>query len=417
MARIQNSTDTAFGGTNLGQGHIYNRRLALEAIRVHGTLSRADLTRLTGLAPQTISNICASLVEAELVTSKRRNGAFRGQPPVDLTLNPDGGYAFGISIDADRLFVALVDLVGTRLADIQLELVKTDPASVLPRIFEAITTLRKQIPVAKRKILGTGIAMTGLTTHGSFIGLAPDEVTASWQDFPLDKKLGSLLKMPIFTDNDARAAAVGEALYGQGRNFRDFVYIYFGVGIGGGVISSSQPFRGSKGRAGEFGHMVVASNGRVCTCGNRGCLEQYASMGSALRAISAPASHIHAEKVLTVAFENRDERHLNWIDEAAAHLRIAISNLENIFDPEAVLLGGIIPRPILNAIYDKIMPLPRTVSSRQHGDTERLVRSSFGPAIPAMGAASLALFEATSADPSLLFKKNGQPKTLDQSVT
>jgi predicted NBD/HSP70 family sugar kinase len=395
-----------FGGTNLDQGHVYNRQLILEAIRVHGALSRADLTRLTALAPQTISNICAALVEAGLLVTERRSSSGRGQPPTDLRLNPMGGYAFGVSIDNRRLFTVLADMVGTPLNEFEDHLENTAPEAVLPRIASAISTLRRQTPLPVERVLGTGIAMTGLTTHGSFIGLAPDEITSRWYGFPLERELEKALGMPIFTDNDARAAAVGEAFHGEGRKFRDFVYIYFGVGVGGSIINSGQPFRGSQGRAGEFGHMIVEAGGRLCTCGNRGCLEQYTSMGSALRAIECRDDHQDTQATLVRAFADRDSGLLRWIDEAAIHLQTAIVNLENIFDPQVVLLGGIIPEPLLDAIIERTLPLPRTVSSRREHDTRRIVKSSIGPSIPAIGAASLALFHATSADLSLLFKKN-----------
>jgi predicted NBD/HSP70 family sugar kinase len=270
----------------------------------------------------------------------------------------------------------------------------------------AIATMRKRTPVPNDRVLGTGVAMTGLTTHGSFIGLAPDVITSQWHGFPLESQLESALGMSIFTDNDARAAAVGEAFYGEGRRYRDFVYIYFGVGVGGSVMNAGQPFRGSQGRAGEFGHMIVEAGGKQCPCGNRGCLEQYASMGSALQAVESRAKDISAQDQLIRAFADRDPGLMYWIEQAAVHLRTAIVNLENIFDPQAVLLGGIIPEPLLDAIIEQIVPLPRTVSSRRAGDSRRIVKSSLGPAIPAIGAASLALFDATSADLSLLFKKN-----------
>jgi predicted NBD/HSP70 family sugar kinase len=102
---------------------------------------------------------------------------------------------------------------------------------------------------------------------------------------------------------------------------------------------------------------------------------------------------------------------MQWIESAAVHLRTAIVNLENIFDPQAVLLGGIIPEPLLDMIIERIAPLPRSVSSRRAEGSRRIVKSSIGPAIPAMGAASLALFDATSADFSLLFKKNAASST------
>lgn len=396
----------SFGGTNLDQGHAYNRRLILEGVRVHGALSRADLTRLTGLAPQTISNITATLTEAGLLVTERRTSAGRGQPPTDLRLNPKGGYAFGISIDNRRLFTVLVDIAGNRLGEIEDSLGDTSPVAVLPKIASAVEALRKAVPIPGERIFGAGIAMTGLTTNGSFIGLAPDEITSQWYEFPLESQLKSALGMPIFTDNDARAAAVGEAFYGEGRKYRDFVYIYFGAGVGGSVMNAGQPFRGSQGRAGEFGHIIVEAGGKLCSCGNRGCLEQYASIGSALQAIECREGAFDTQEQLAHSLSRRDPGLMGWIDTAAVHLRTAIINLENIFDPQAVLLGGIIPEGLLDAIIERIGPLPRTVSSQRTGDSRRIVKSSLGPTIPAMGAASLALFDATSADFSLLFKKN-----------
>lgn len=396
----------SFSGTNLDQGHAYNRRLVLEAIRVHGALSRADITRLTGLAPQTISNISATLVEAGLVIAERRNGAGRGQPPTDLRLNPKGGYAFGVSIDNRRLFTVLLDIAGHRLDEKEDRLDDTSPQAVLPKIAASIGALRRRRSLPGKRVLGTGIAMTGLTTHGSFIGLAPDEFTSQWYGFALERELESALGMPILTDNDARAAAVGEAFYGEGRKFRDFVYVYFGVGVGGGIMNAGQPFRGSQGRAGEFGHMVVEAGGKPCTCGNRGCLEQYVSMGSALRSIARPMAGASTQEALLRAFAARDSGLMRWIEAAAVHLRTAIVTLENIFDPQTVLLGGIIPEPLLDRIMERIAPLPRSVSSRREDGCPRIVKSSIGPAIPAMGAASLALFDATSANFSILLKKN-----------
>jgi predicted NBD/HSP70 family sugar kinase len=394
-----------FGGTNLNRGHAFNRQLVLEAIRVHGALSRADLTRLTSLAPQTISNICATLAEAGLVVTERRPGNTVGQPPIDLRLNPRGGYAFGVSLDGPRIYAVEVDLAGNVLSELEEHLDNSDPDAAVRKVASAVGTLRSRSPVAKGRILGTGIAMTGLTVRGSFIGLAPDSSTMQWSGYPLERALKAALSMPIFTDNDARAAAVGEALYGRGRSVRDFLYIYFGVGVGGGIVNARQPFRGSHGRAGEFGHIVVEAGGRPCPCGNRGCLEQYASLVSALAAIKRPVKGTTEEK-LAAAFAAKDVGLMEWIETAARHLRTAIVSLENIFDPEVVLLGGIIPEPLLDAIYERILPLPRSVTSREGADERRLVKSNFGPAIPAMGAAALALFEATSADLSLLFKKS-----------
>jgi len=395
----------SFGGTNLDQGQAYNRRLLLEAIRVHGSLSRADLTRLTGLAPQTVSNIASTLEAAGLVTSRRRSGSSRGQPPKDLQLNPGGGYAFGISVDKSRLFTVLLDITGVCLDEFEDQIDALSPSSILDKIESAVATIHRRTPVPKKRILGAGLAMTGLTLEGNLIGLSPSSASRQWQDFPIVRKLEIALSMPIFTDNDARAAAVAEAFHGQGRSYRNFLYVYFGVGIGGGIVSAGQPFRGSNGRAGEFGHIITEPGGKLCSCGGRGCLEQYTSITSALEAIGCDADENNAQNLLVEAYEARDVRLMNWIDVAASHLSTAVVILENIFDPQAVLLGGIIAEPVLDAIVQRMLPLPRTVSSQHTAESPRIVRSGTGPKVPAMGAASLALFDATSADLSLLLKR------------
>src|SRR5262249_56864070 len=107
-------------------------------------------------------------------------------------------------------------------------------------------------------------------------------------------------------------------------------------------------------------------------------------------------------EALLRAFLDRDPGLIGWIEMAAVHLRTAIVNLENIFDPQTVLLGGIIPEPLLDTIIERIAPLPRSVSSRRHDGSPRIVKSSIGPAIPAMGAASLTLFDATTSHFSVL---------------
>jgi predicted NBD/HSP70 family sugar kinase len=397
---------SGFEGTNLDTAHSYNRNLVIEAIRVHRMLSRADLTRLTGLAPQTISNITASLIAADLILTERRGGGGRGQPPVDLSLNPRGGYAFGASIGKQHVLVVLVNLRGDQIGKVAIDAERAPPDRVLRDVTAAVRNLRRRHLRTNDRVLGTGVAMTGLTTGGHFIGLAPDDMIAQWRDRSLAAELGRALNMPIFTDNDARAAAVGEALHGEGRRYRDFVYLYFGVGIGGGIIHAGQPFRGCYGRAGEFGHMIVRPGGRACPCGNRGCLERYASLSSALEALDRPGAD--PSTVLAEALAAGDVRLEAWVDAAAECLQTAIVNIENIFDPETVLLGGVLPEPLLDALYRRILPLPRSVASQRSDPATRVKKSTPGPTIPAMGAASLALFDATSAASSLLFKSNGE---------
>jgi predicted NBD/HSP70 family sugar kinase len=396
-----------FVGTNLDRGSVFNRRVVLDAIRAHGPLSRADLTRLCGLAPQTISNIVESLLESEFVIQhQRRQTSGRGQRPIDIAINPDGGYGFGVSFNRRDFFTVLVDLAGKQRGLIAEPVTDLCPPVIFERIKAAVSTLRTRHRIAGRKCLGLGIAMTGLTPTGERVGLAPHASYAAWENVPLAASIRKRIRMPVVTDNDARAAAVGELLYGAGRAFRSFQYIYFGVGVAGGSISSGQPFLGAFGRAGEIGHLVVEHGGRPCPCGNRGCFERYTSLASAYAALTGlPEDDATVDPAaILAAFERGDKRLASWIEQAGVHLRTVVITLENIFDPETVIVGGVFPEPVLDAMLRSAEPLPKSVSTRRGTDVPRIIKATVGMETPALGAASLALFAATSADLSVLFK-------------
>ncbi len=396
-----------FVGTNLDRGSVFNRRIVLDAIRAHGPLSRADLTRLCGLVPQTISNIVELLLQAELVIQhQRRKTSGRGQRPIDIAINPDGGYGFGVSFNRRDFFAVLVDLAGNKRGLIAEPVTDLSPPVILERIEAAVNTLRTRHRISARKCLGLGIAMTGLTPTGERVGLAPDTSYAAWEHVPLVASIRKRVRMPVVTDNDARAAAVGELLHGAGRTFRSFQYIYFGVGVAGSSISSGQPFLGSFGRAGEIGHLVVEPGGRPCPCGNRGCFERYTSLASAYAALTGlPENDATVDPAAILAgYERGDKRLARWIEWAGAHLRTVVVTLENIFDPETVIVGGVFPEPVLDAMLQSAEPFPNSVGRLRGTKAPRVIKATVGMETPALGAASLALFAATSADISVLFK-------------
>jgi predicted NBD/HSP70 family sugar kinase len=397
-----------FVGTNLDRGSAFNKRIVLDAVRAHGPLSRADLTRLCGLVPQTISNIIAALLKTDLVVEQRRRHTIgRGQRPIDIAINPDGGYGFGVSFDRRNFFAVLVDLAGENRGLIHAPVDDLSPGAIMERIEDAVRTLRTRQRIPAGKCLGLGVAMTGLTPTGERVGLAPQSAYAEWEKFPLAARIRKRLNMPVITDNDARAAAMGELLYGAGRAFRSFQYIYFGFGVGGGSIVSGQPFLGAFGRAGEIGHLIVEHGGRPCPCGNRGCLERYTCLASAYAALTGlPEDDATVDPAaILAALEQGDARLTRWIEQAGGHLRTAITTIENIFDPETVIVGGVFPEPVLDAMLRSVEPLPNSVSNCRGTAVPRIIKATVGLETPALGAAALALFAATSADLAVLFKE------------
>lgn len=393
-------------GTNLDRAQRFNRRVVLETVRVHGPLSRADVARLTGLSAQTVTNIIDQFKPAGLLIEKPRRTGGRGQPPIDLIINPSAAFSVGISFDRQRLVVVLLDLSGAIRAEVQLPVSRATPDVILPLIESAVTELTGRTQISRELIWGAGIVMPVLVSQGHPTVLGPSSVP-DWKDYPVEAELRKRLNLPVFLDNDATAAAIGELLFGAGRQFSDFVYIYLGVGVGGGIIISGRPYRGAFGMSGEIGHMISVPGGRPCPCGNRGCLERYVSLSAAdaaFREVPEASGAIDLDR-LYKGFEDKEPRLMQWLDEAAEHLRNAIVSVENLFDPQAVILGGPVPESILDALIERIEPSLISVSHRHGCASSKLLRAQSGLDSRVLGAASLAIFDSMAPDFLVLRKE------------
>ncbi len=175
-----------------------------------------------------------------------------------------------------------------------------------------------------------------------------------WEDVPLAQSIAEELQKPVFVTNDANAAALGEAKYGAGKNYRNSILITLGTGVGGGIVIEGNLFEGYKSAGTEIGHMIIRQDGEMCTCGRRGCFERYAS-ASALIRMTERAMRAHPEsrlkefvkedgtaggKTAFLAAAAGDLAGQDVVAEYIANLGEGIANLVNILRPEAVLIGG-----------------------------------------------------------------------------
>ncbi len=355
-------------GTNQEFGRPYNRRIVLRTIRQFGPIERADIARRVGLTVQTVANIIRELEELGLVTGVRTHKKSRGSPPMSLTLNPSGAYAVGVNVTPRGIEAALVDLAGTIVHTERLALAPPHPEESFREIGRLVETFREE--TGGSLLLGVGLAMPGPFDIDSMAFVGPTTLE-SWRGVPVAERLTGLTGLAAFVGTDNGAAALGECLYGSGRTIPDFYYLYFAVGVGGCMVQDGLPVRGSHGNAGEIGHMPVVPNGRPCSCGNKGCLERYIS----LEAYNRRAPIVGREA---------------WIAEAAPLLRNAIVTIENLFDPETIVVGGIIDEDLLRDILAAAEPLPTSIGDRKERSLPRITRSDSGQDAVLRGAASLA---------------------------
>ncbi len=159
-----------------------------------------------------------------------------------------------------------------------------------------------------------------------------------WKDYNLIKGLEERFDSKVFVENDANAQAIAEKIYGYGREYSNFIYLTIGTGIGGGIFINDRLYSGHNGWAGEFGHMVIGT-GPKCGCGRYGCLETLAS-GSAIKRMASEAGKSMSGKEVFEAWFEGNKVAKTIIDKAAGSLTIGIANIVNIFDPEAIIIGG-----------------------------------------------------------------------------
>lgn len=386
-------------GTNLEHARLHNRRVVLEAIRQAGRLTRADLTRITSLTAQTISNIVAELLdEAKLFTHAPEKTA-RGQPPIPLSINPDGGYSIGFHVEQHQVVAVLLDLKGTTRGRRVFAVSYPTFAEALPLLMKGVDGFRRK--VSTERLLGIGIALPGPFGVQGMSAVGPTSMPG-WDDPQSLAALRDMSGLPVLVENDATAAAMGERLYGVAGGLKDFGYLFVGHGLGSGLYLDNRLYSGHWRNAGEIGHVVFTPNGKPCYCGKQGCLERYVSGASLLEHLGTGADRNLSDLDLS------ERQHAagvgRWLAEAAPALRHAVGMLESLLDPETVLVGGTLSDDILGRLVEQAHPLFPSVSVREERTLARLQLGTAGHDCVALGAAALVVLAELSPDYHALLK-------------
>jgi predicted NBD/HSP70 family sugar kinase len=329
-----------------------NLARVLELLHVEGPTSRAQLTQRTGLNRSTIGGLVRELTDLGLATERGvATTPGPGRPSPIVHAAPRGALTLAIEITVDSLATAVIGLGGEILAERRLVRPRTtvDPTQAVAAITEQVATLSRTWSTAP--VVGVGVAIAGLTNRPTgFVDLGPN---LGWRDVPLADLLREALTplgldpaLPILLANEADLGALAEHRRGAGTRVEHLVYVSGEVGIGVGVISGGRPLLGAAGYAAEAGHMLVNPRGRRCGCGARGCWETEAGERALLRRAEAEPALVGRDAIEAVLRRAADGDPVarDAIDETGWWLGVGFGALVNLYNPEAIVLGGLYHR-------------------------------------------------------------------------
>jgi predicted NBD/HSP70 family sugar kinase len=374
----------AKSGTNHEGTSAHNRRVIIDALRVNGALSRADLARATRLTKQTVSNIIDELERDGLVSSQEAVRKGRGQPSTPYGLVPEGAFAIGLQIDRYTTRALAVDLVGNVLTRAEANLPAGGPAKGVKVILDLVETVRRDLSglakQSERRLVGLGAAMPGpfgLETAGD-----DPWMMGAWQSFPLLETLATGTGLNVGLQNDAAACATAERMIGAAHGLDHAVCLYLGYGIGAGLILGGELYSGGNGNAGEIGMALLSPSGNATP------LEHRAALSSLYEHLEIdPADPTVYDTVNNLAAKD-DPRVRSWIEAAATDLRWSVHLIETIFDPQTVILCGGAPEALASRLLAAMQPLLPSIADRRGRSIPRLQLGMTDPWVVALGAAA-----------------------------
>jgi predicted NBD/HSP70 family sugar kinase len=403
-------------GTNLKYTKAYNSRIVLEMIRLFGPVSRIEVARRTGLTAQTIFNITKELLQAGLIQEAERLQEGRGAPATLMKLNPDGAFSIGLDLDKDHLTGVLVDFAGSMRQRISCELNFPSPAEAMDLLEETALKLIQQEGITRERILGVGVGLPGPigVSEGSFVtNLVNPKAFPGWTNVPVVDILGKRLDLPIFLENNATAAAAGERWYGAGQHISTFFYIFFGAGLGGGLVINGHPFEGHTGNAGELGYYPTNSEPDETAVFQRPHLGVYFNLPRLYRLLEEQGTPASRASDLEVLSEQRNETLWAWLDTGAAQLAPLILAIEYLIDPEAIFFGGRLPDVLIRALLERLEAILPALRIEGKSGYPRLLRATAGSDAAALGVATLPLYTSFAPAPRVLLKRSGDSPGTD----
>ena len=335
------------GGANQTGLRDQNARLILSYIRRHGAMASAEIARRSGLSAQTVSNIIRSLEADDLVLRGNSVKGGVGKPSTPLALNPSGAYSMGLSIGRRSMEAVLIDFRGATLKRRHKAYKFPTPKNVRTFLRCSMANFQEEYPDAWKKVSEIGVAAPYWLWDWSEVSNAPAERMLQWQDVSVAGIVADESKRNVVFENDATSACVAEHMVGKGDQFSDFLYIFVGSFVGGGVVLDGKVFTGRSGNSGALGPLPVPDGrGGVAPLLNVASLNV---LEGQLTEAGLPADVLRSNPHDWSSFEP----HLTiWINQAADALATAIIAAASVIDIEAAIMDGAFPEEVRQRLVE-----------------------------------------------------------------
>ncbi|WP_019586581.1 ROK family transcriptional regulator [Deinococcus apachensis] len=379
-----NTSLHALRGSNATLVKAQNLSSVLIAIHHLQPVSRTDLAAKLNLTAATLTNLVGELTSLGFVEETQSPHRQIGRRPRLLTLNPATAHFVGVEISRTRVQALYVDLGGTIHGRVTCPLPAQQPGRfVLQTTIDAVRAVTEGRP----PIVGIGVGVPGPIDLERGMVLTPTNF-GGWAHVPLTGLLQGEFGVPVFIDDDARTAALGEHALGAGQHVPNMLYVSLGKGIGSGLILNGSLYRGTHGLAGEIGHTVLDVRGPRCDCGNHGCLETLASIPAVLQRARDVGLSVDGIEQLLKAATGGNAAAATVLEDTRTYLSAALVSAVNFCDPDLIVVGGALVQA-WPGLVPRLGASVRGHSFQQVSSDVQIVASATGEDAAALGAATL----------------------------
>lgn len=402
-------------GTNVHALGGFNQTVILDTIRrARDGLSRVEIAEQTGLSAQTVSNVSRRLLDAGMIKEGGQLILGVGKPRTILHLETSGLYAIGVHIDPAVVTYVVIDLAGRIVA----HAAKRTPSAARPdRVISgmliSIEAIIESSGVERSRVLGVGIAAPGPVDLDRGIVLDPP-LLEGWHGVALRDALSEGTGLLVLLEKDVTAAAVAELWMSEEHERDNFVFFYYGTGVGVGLVLGHEAVRGSTNNAGDAGHIMVDPDGPLCTCGRRGCLgdsvipRRLVELAIERGIFDSPGRSLDTGLVdefftsLAKLAEAGDTQASLIFDEVARRVAAATVTIVNLLDVDRVVFGGPFWERVSGFLLQRLPELINSSSALATTHPIVVNGSTTGDDVAAVGAACLVLESALSPRPASL---------------